>query len=144
LNQTPYLHFPTMKQYILIYLASALGFFALDMVWLGLIAKNFYREKLSFIFTGEVDWKAAALFYSLYFTGLFYFGILPGLKDGNWTTVLLNSALFGFFCYATYDFTNKATILQWPWIVVGVDLIWGVVVTSFGGLVGFWVSKLLK
>jgi uncharacterized membrane protein len=133
-----------MKQYILIYLASALGFFALDMVWLGLIAKNFYREKLSFIFTGEVDWKAAALFYSLYFTGLFYFGILPGLKDGNWTTVLLNSALFGFFCYATYDFTNKATILQWPWIVVGVDLIWGVVVTSFGGLVGFWVSKLLK
>jgi uncharacterized membrane protein len=133
-----------MKQYILIYFASAIGFFALDMLWLGLIAKNFYRQKLGFIFTGEVDWKAAALFYTLYFAGLLYFGILPGLKDCNWTTVLLNSALFGFFCYATYDLTNKATILQWPWIVVGVDLIWGLIVTSFGGLVGFWAAKLLK
>lgn len=132
-----------MKQFILIYLASALGFFALDMLWLGLIAKNFYRDKLAFIFTGEVDWKAAGLFYSLYFAGLLYFGILPGLKDGNWTTVLLNSALFGFFCYATYDLTNKATILQWPWIVVGVDLIWGIVVTSFGGMVGYLIGKWL-
>ena len=129
-----------MKQTLLIYFATAAGFFALDMLWLGLIAKNFYREKLGFIFTGEVDWRAAALFYILYLGGLVYFGVIPGLKDSQWTTALFNSALYGFVCYATYDLTNKATIMQWPWLVVGIDLLWGVVVSSFAGIIGYWVG----
>ena len=133
-----------MKNFVLIYLATALGFFLLDMVWLGFLAKNFYREKLGFIFTGEVDWKAAGLFYVIYFAGLVYFGILPAIKDGSWSTALLNSLLYGVFCYATYELTNKSIIAQWPWSVVVADIIWGAIVTSFGGLIGFWASKFLS
>ena len=105
-------------------------FFALDMLWLGLIARNFYRQKLGFIFTGDVDWIAAVVFYLIYIGGILYFAILPGFKVESWQIALINGALFGFICYATYDFTNKATIAQWPWIVVIADVIWGAALTG--------------
>ena len=100
------------------------------MLWLGVIARNFYREKLGFIFTGEVNWAAAVIFYLIYIVGIMYFSILPGMDGGNWKMVLLNGAILGFLCYATYDLTNMATIKQWPLIVVFVDIAWGSVLTG--------------
>ncbi len=117
-------------KYIALFLTSTVIFFAIDMLWLGFVAKNFYREKLSFIFTGEVNWPAALIFYLIYIVGILYFAILPALNTGNWNLALLNGALLGFLCYATYDLTNMATIKQWPLIVVVVDIIWGTVLTG--------------
>jgi uncharacterized membrane protein len=117
-------------KYILLFLITTLIFFAVDMLWLGVIAKNFYRDKLSFIFTGEVNWAPAIIFYLIYIAGILYFSILPGLDGGNWKMVLLNGAILGFLCYATYDLTNMATIKQWPLIVVFVDIAWGTVLTG--------------
>jgi uncharacterized membrane protein len=117
-------------KYILLFLITTLIFFAVDMLWLGIIAKNFYRDKLSFIFTGEVNWAPAIIFYLIYIAGILYFSILPGLDGGNWKMVLLNGAILGFLCYATYDLTNMATIKQWPLIVVFVDIAWGTVLTG--------------
>lgn len=115
---------------LLLYVIATLIFFAMDMLWLGLVAKNFYREKLSFIFTGDVRWGAAIIFYLIYIGGIMYFAIWPGLTGGSWQTALLNGALFGLMCYATYDLTNMATIKQWPLIVVVVDIIWSMVLTG--------------
>lgn len=105
-------------------------FFAIDMVWLGFFAKNFYREKLAFIFTGEISWPPAIIFYLLYIGGLLFFAVLPALRDQSWATASIQGALLGGLCYATYDLTNMATIKQWPLIVVIVDIIWGVVLTG--------------
>ncbi len=117
-------------KYLLLFLITTLIFFAVDMLWLGVIAKNFYRDKLSFIFTGEVNWAPAIIFYLIYIAGILYFSILPGLDGGNWKMVLLNGAILGFLCYATYDLTNMATIKQWPLIVVFVDIAWGTLLTG--------------
>ncbi len=115
---------------ILLYLITTVIFFAIDMLWLGFVARSFYREKLAFIFTGDVNWPAAILFYLLYIGGILYFAVLPSLKDAQWQTALLNGAILGGLCYATYDLTNMATIRQWPLIVVLVDIAWGIVLTG--------------
>ena len=70
-------------KYIGLFFITTLVFFAIDMLWLGVIAKNFYREKLSFIFTGEVNWVPAVIFYLIYIGGILYFAILPGIHSGN-------------------------------------------------------------
>lgn len=128
-------------KYIALFLTSTVIFFAIDMLWLGFVAKNFYREKLSFIFTGEVNWPAALIFYLIYIIGILYFAILPALNTGNWNLALLNGALLGFLCYATYDLTNMATIKQWPLIVVVVDIIWGTVLTGSVAVLSYFVAS---
>ena len=115
-------------------------FFAIDMVWLGFFAKNFYKEKLAFIFTGEINWTAAVIFYLLYIAGLLFFSVLPGLKDQSWSTALIHGALLGGLCYATYDLTNMATIKQWPLIVVIVDIAWGIILTGSVSLLTYLIG----
>lgn len=117
-------------KYLLLFLLTTFIFFAIDMLWLGVIARNFYREKLSFIFTGEVNWAAALIFYFIYIIGILYFAVVPGFEHHDWKTVLFNGAFLGFLCYATYDLTNMATIRQWPLTVVLVDIAWGTVLTG--------------
>lgn len=132
-------------KYFILFIITTLTFFVIDMLWLGLIAKNFYREKLSFVFTGEVNWAAALIFYFIYIIGILYFAILPGFTHQDWKMVLFNGAFLGFLCYATYDLTNMATIKQWPLIVVLVDILWGTVLTASVSILSYFAAiKLLQ
>ena len=129
---------------LLTYIISTVIFFAIDMVWIGFIARNFYKEKLGFIISPNVNWAAAIIFYLIYIGGILFFAVLPSLKDANWQTALLNGAVLGLVCYATYDLTNMATIDKWPLVVVVADIIWGIVLTgSVSLLTYFAVSKFL-
>lgn len=123
-----------------IYLIATVAFFAIDMLWLGLIARNFYRDKLGFIFTGDVRWPAAIVFYLLYIGGILYFAVNPALEVASLQKALINGALFGLMCYATYDLTNMATIQQWPLVVVVVDIIWGIVLTGSVSAITYLVA----
>jgi uncharacterized membrane protein len=111
--------------YIKLYGIALVIFFAIDMVWLGLVAKNFYREQLGFLMAENVNWTAAIIFYLLFIAGLVTFVIQPALAKSSWTHALLLGALFGLITYATYDLTNLATIKNWPLLVTVVDLAWG-------------------
>ncbi|MEO1262006.1 MAG: DUF2177 family protein [Bacteroidota bacterium] len=119
-----------IKKYILLYLLAAIVFFSIDMVWLGILAQDFYENHIGFVLSDEVNWMAAAAFYLIYLSGILYFAIIPNFKQGNWKGALVQGAMFGFFCYATYDLTNMATIIEWPLIVVVVDLTWGTFLTG--------------
>ena len=126
------------------YLISTVIFFAIDMIWLGLIARNFYKEKLGFIISGNVNWTAAAIFYLLYIGGILYFAVIPSLKESSWLLALLNGAILGLVCYATYDLTNMATIDKWPLVVVIADIIWGIILTGSVSLLTYLAAgKLL-
>ncbi|WP_372770430.1 DUF2177 family protein [Lutibacter sp.] len=130
---------------LLIYGIATVIFFALDMVWLGLIAKNFYREKLGFILAPDVNWWAAIIFYLIYIGGILHFAILPAMREHRWQTALIQGAVLGFLCYATYDLTNMATIKNWPLKVVVVDIIWGMVLTGSCALISYMAAtKLLQ
>jgi uncharacterized membrane protein len=105
-------------------------FFAIDMVWLGLVAKPFYSKNIGFLMRADVNWLAAILFYLLFIAGLVLFVIWPAVEKGSWTRALGYGALFGLITYATYDLTNQATMKDWPVIVTVVDLIWGTVLAA--------------
>lgn len=123
-----------------LYLIATFIFFATDMVWLGFIARNLYREKLGFILSDKVNWAAAVVFYLIYIGGILFFAINPALQTQNWQTALLNGVVLGMLCYATYDLTNMATIANWPLSIVVIDIVWGVVLTGSVSLLTFFVA----
>ncbi|NTV81738.1 MAG: DUF2177 family protein [Candidatus Aminicenantes bacterium] len=128
----------SIRQTILLYLITLAIFFAIDMVWLGVVAKTFYRKHLGYLMAPKVVWPAAVLFYLLFIAGLVVFAVRPGLAAGAPLKALLLGAFLGLISYATYDLTNQATVKDWPALVTVVDLVWG---TTLGGLVA-WLSAL--
>ncbi len=116
-------------------------FFAIDMVWLGLVAKNFYRKQLGFLMGGEVTWTAAILFYLLFIGGLVFFVIMPAMEKGSWVRALLVGALFGLITYATYDLTNLATVKNWPLLVTVVDVAWGATLAALVSTATYLIAK---
>lgn len=126
---------------IYLYLLTVPVFFAIDMFWLGLVAKGFYRAQLGALLRPEMNWAAAVVFYLLYILGILIFATLPALDKGAFRHALIMGALFGFFAYATYDLTNLATLKDWPLTVVAVDILWGVVLTAAVAGASFFIGR---
>jgi uncharacterized membrane protein len=129
----------TIKQMLEMYGITLVVFFLIDMVWLGAVAKNFYRKHLGAMLSPKVNWAAAILFYLVFIAGLLVFVIRPALAAGAPLRALAFGALFGLISYATYDLSNLATLKDWPVIVTVVDLVWG---TVLGGTVS-WAATAL-
>lgn len=126
-----------MAKFIQIYLVVLAAFFAIDMVWLGLVAKKFYRQQLGSLMRVGVNWPAAIIFYLLFILGLVFFVVYPAVEKGSWFYALWTGAFFGLICYATYDLTNLATLKNWPLKMTIADLIWGSALSGALGLIGF-------
>jgi uncharacterized membrane protein len=132
----------TLLQYVYLYLLTIPAFFLIDMVWLGVIAKNFYASKLA-AFLGPVNWPAALVFYGIYIVGILIFAVAPALAAQSLQKAIILGALFGFFAYATYDLTNLATLKDWPLSVTIVDMLWGAVLTGSVATVSYLIGKSL-
>ncbi len=113
-----------LQLFLTLYFISIPVFIILDMLWLTIIAKSFYQEKLGHLL-GPVNWTAAVIFYLLFLLGLTFFATYPTVTRGVLASGLVLGALFGFFTYLTYDLTNQATLRDWPYSVTIVDIIWG-------------------
>ena len=113
-----------------LYILALPVFFAIDMVWLGLVAKNFYRGQIGALMRTEFNWVAAVSFYLIFIFGLVIFAIEPAVAKHSPTHALLYGALFGGISYATYDLTNLATLKGWTVLVTIVDMSWGVALGS--------------
>ena len=116
-------------------------FFAIDMIWLGFVAKDFYRAQIGILLKRDVNWTAAIIFYLIFIAGLVVFVISPAMEKGSWTHALLFGALFGFVCYATYDLTNLAVAKDWPLLVTIVDLMWGAVLAASVSIVTYFIAN---
>lgn len=116
-------------------------FFVIDMIWLGLVAKNFYQGQIGFLMKANVNWVAAIIFYLLFIVGLVIFVISPAVENNSLKQAILYGALFGLISYATYDLTNLATLKDWPLLVTIVDLIWGTVLGSTVSLISYLIAK---
>jgi uncharacterized membrane protein len=115
-------------------------FFAIDMIWLGLVAKNFYRAQIGTLMKPDVNWLAAIIFYVIFIAGLIVFVISPAMEKGSWTHAIFFGALFGLVCYATYDLTNLAVAKDWPLLVTIIDLIWGAVLAASVSTVTYFIA----
>jgi uncharacterized membrane protein len=118
---------------------SLIIFLALDLLWLGFLARKVYRNYLGFLMAENVKWWAAILFYTLYVLVLNYFVITQFISLSD---VALNGALFGFITYVTYDLTNLATVKNWPWQITLIDIIWGSVLTTIVSVLTFLIISI--
>ncbi|WP_264082203.1 DUF2177 family protein [Desulfuromonas versatilis] len=119
-------------------------FFAIDLFWLGVVARSFYQEKLAHLLSPTVHWPAAMVFYLIYIAGIILFAVKPAIESGSLGRAAIWGGLFGFFTYATYDLTNLATLKDWPIQVVVVDIAWGTVLCTLVAvgsyLIGRWLA----
>jgi len=97
--------------YLKLYALTVPVFFAIDMVWLGIIAKGFYQRRLGFLLSPGINWAAAITFYLLFIVGILIFAVRPAVDSNSWIQSVIFGALFGFFTYATYDLSNLATMV---------------------------------
>lgn len=130
-----------MTRHLLTYAATFVALAVLDFLWLGVIAKNLYREGIGHLMAPGPNWWAAAAFYLLYPIGLVVFAVLP--SGGDWLRALALGALFGLFCYGTYDLTSLAILKDWPLGLTLVDIAWGAGVSAAGASAGAWVQRWL-
>ena len=125
--------------WLVAYVASALTMGVLDFLWLT-NSKPIYQKALGSALSENPDMRAGVLFYILYLVGVMIFAVRPALASGDWRTATLFGALFGFFCYATYDLTNLATLKTFTLQATIADLLWGTFITGAAATAGAFAA----
>ena len=124
---------------IVSYILTALVFFAIDLAWLGLVARNMYNRYIGHLMSSQVNWVAAVVFYLAFIVGILVFAVYPSVDKDSLLRAILLGALFGFFTYSTYDLTNLATLKDWPLSITIIDIAWGMVLTGAVSAVGCFI-----
>jgi uncharacterized membrane protein len=130
-----------MLRYVVGYLGAGLLMAALDAVWLTVANARVYRPTLNPVLAETFRLGPAVLFYLIYLIGVTIFAIAPALREGQWTRATVLGALFGFFCYATYDLTNQATLSVWATRITLIDLTWGTFLTAAAATAGYFAAR---
>lgn len=118
------------RTHIIAWAGAFVPFLAIDLVWLGVIARDFYAGQLGALMAPRPRWGIALAFYAAYCAGIVLFAVMPGMAaDSILRTMLLGAAL-GALAYGTYDLTNLATLRGWPVLLSVVDIVWGTVLTA--------------
>jgi len=117
------------------YGAALLTVGVLDGLWLGVIAREFYRSQMVAVAAENFNMVPAALFYFLYPLGVLFVALTPPAQ--GWAEALGRSALLGLVVYGVYDLTNMATLKAWPAKLALVDASWGTFITAMAGLAAY-------
>ena len=125
-----------MIKYLVTCLATAGVMLALDLLWLGLIAKPLYQQGIGHLMAERPNIPAAIAFYVIFALGLTVFAIVPHSLTGDWSKTLGSAALFSLVAYATYDLTNLATLKQWPLGLSLIDMAWGSLISTVAAATG--------
>jgi len=124
------------------YLITVPIFFIIDLTWLGIIAKDIYQKYMGHLMRTTPNWSVAILFYLLFIVGLIIFVINPAIQKDSWVYALVYGVMFGFFTYMTFDLTSWAVLKDWPWKIVIIDIIWGIVLSGSVSVISYFISKI--
>jgi uncharacterized membrane protein len=127
--------------FLKLYLVAVPVFFALDMLWLVIIAKDIYQKYMGHLMKPMPNWPVAILFYLLFIVGIIIFAVHPAIKSNSWTYALLYGAMFGFFTYMTFDLTSLAVLKDYSWEITIIDIIWGTVLSASVSVVVFFIGR---
>lgn len=129
-----------MTKWIVAYVAAAAAFGILDSIWLRWAGPNLYRPVIGEIMADNFRLAPAAAFYLIYLAGMVWFAVRPALESGQVTTALLNGALLGALCYATFDLTSQAVFKVWATHVSLADIAWGAFATASASALAAWAA----
>ena len=119
-----------MTHWIVLWLAAAVLFLAIDMVWLLWLGRSIYVTEIGDILRQPPNMAAAGSFYILYITGLMIMVIWPAFKAQSVVQGLTYGALLGLIAYGTYDLTNLAVMKGFTTKIAIIDMIWGTILTG--------------
>lgn len=129
-----------MNRYVVLYLATLIVLVPVDFLFLGIVAKGFFTSEVGDML-GEIRLAPAILFYLLYVAGVQVF--VSGSAAATSQSTLLYGALFGLFCYPTFDLTSLALLKHWSWPAAIVDVSWGSFVTALSSTAGLLIANWL-
>jgi uncharacterized membrane protein len=129
-----------VKRYVVLYLSTLVVLVGLDFLFLGVVAKGFFTSEVGDML-GEIRLAPAILFYLLYVVGVLIF--VSGPAGATLQSTLAYGALFGLFCYATFDLTSLSLLKHWSWAVAALDVSWGAIVTAVSSTAGLMVTNWL-
>ncbi len=129
-----------MLKHLAVYFSFLLSLVVIDLIWLLGIAKNLYRDEMGSLMASEPKLLAGLGFYLLYALGASIFVIIPAISKQSWLYAVQYGALFGLFCYMTYDLTNLAVIRDFPVRLAFIDIAWGSAVTALSATIAYWVG----
>jgi uncharacterized membrane protein len=127
-------------RYLIGYIATGISFAVIDSVWLRTMYTRLYVPEIGPVLMKGFRGGPAIAFYILYILGIMVFAVGPALKSGQWQTALIQGAMFGFFCYMTYDLTNYSTLKVWSLKVTILDMIWGTFLTGSAAAAAYWIT----
>lgn len=125
-------------KWIIAYAAAAISFGALDALWLRWAGPNLYRPAIGEILADSFRLAPALVFYLIYIAGMVWFAVRPSVAAGSVATALLNGALLGGLCYATFDLTSQAVMKVWATHVSVADIAWGTFATAVAAGIAAW------
>ena len=119
-----------MSVWLAAYFSTVILFLAVDAIWLGIIARGFYRDQLGHLMLESPRLGLAMVFYLFYAAAITVLVVMPAVRSGVWWHAAVYGGILGLAAYGTYDITNTATLRDWPPLVSVVDMAWGTVLTA--------------
>jgi uncharacterized membrane protein len=131
----------TPAQFFAAYAVALVVMAALDGVWLGWLARDFYKHELGSLMTDSVRVVPAALYYVCFPAAVVYLALTP--TPSGWPEALLRSAVMGLAAFGVYDLTNLAVLRGYTLAMTIVDMAWGTCASALGGVAayGFVVGR---
>ncbi len=126
-----------------LYAATTAVFFALDIAWLGFIAKGFYQRQMGHLLRPDTQWPAAVLFYLIYVAAILVLSVLPAVEKQSLGRAAMTGAVLGLAAYAAFDLTALALFKDFPAAGAVVDLVWGTVLTATVSVSGYLIARAL-
>lgn len=120
----------TTVNFLRMYAVGVASFFAVDLVWLGLVAKGFYQRQMGHLIRPDVQWLPAVLFYLIYVAALVVFVAGPAAERRSLGRAIGYGAFFGLAAYSAFDLTGLALLRGFPVTAALVDMAWGALLSA--------------
>ncbi|RZI93617.1 MAG: DUF2177 family protein [Rubrivivax sp.] len=128
-----------MNDFLKPYFAALLVMGVLDALWLGWLAKDFYRQEIGPQMVDPIRWAPALIFYFAFPAALVILAVFPAGQPLGMQ--IARAALVGLVAYGVYDLTNLATLRHWPLKLALVDTAWGTLASTAAGTAAAWVAQ---
>jgi uncharacterized membrane protein len=103
----------TLSVFLKLYGVAVVAFFLIDMAWLGVVARSFYRAQMGHLMRANVNWAAAIVFYLVFVSGIVVLVVWPAIQRQSPGHALVLGALFGLVTYAAYDWPSWIWYGEW-------------------------------
>jgi uncharacterized membrane protein len=120
----------TIMEFFKLYAVALPTFLAIDLLWLGVLARPFYKAEIGHLMRADVNWLAAFAFYLVFVAGIVVFAVWPAIEKESLSRALRLGAFLGLVTYAAYDLTSLAVMKGFSLKITLVDLAWGTVLCA--------------